>query len=374
MTARRIAFVWDNFGPLHVDRCNAVARHFAGDAEVIGIEIFAQSDLYAWEQSEVSEFNKQTLFRDRSWSNTSSLRIAAAIVSAVLNHECRSVFLAHYDQLAIFLTATQLRMLGVDLFTMGCSKYDDAPRYWWRETVKKQFYKPYMGGVGSGVRSRDYMWYLGLRDDRVVGGYNTVDHDRIRQLARLGNGADPRFEERPFLIVARLIWEKNFPTLFAAYAAYCAAVPHPRPLQIAGSGPLDSELKELAERLGIADQIEWLGFVQTERVATLMHGALCLILPSVSETFGNVVCEALALDLPVLASTQCGASDELVRDNLSGFTFHARDTERLSSLLQQIGSDCDLWQQLRRDMREIAPLADTQKFAQSVEKLLSVKD
>ena len=375
MTARRIGFVWDNFGPLHVDRCNAVA---AGDkAEVFGYELFATSAQYDWVQPVAESFTKRTLFADGDWAKRSAPRIAAALVDAILSDRCEAVFLAHYDQPAILLAAIRLRLRGVAAFTMGCSKYDDAPRKAWREWMKRQFHRPYLGGIGSPDRSMAYMRRLGLPADRVKPGYNTVDQARIRRLAEPCDGGDLPFSERPFLAVARLIPEKNFPGLFRAYRTYLDRTyldqgAEPRRLCIAGSGPLEGTLKALALELGIADRIDWLGFVQTERVASLMRDSLCLVLPSVSETFGNVVPEALALDLPVLASTQCGAVDRLVRSGASGFTFAPGDDAALAEWLERVGNDEKLWGDLRRGARELAPMGDASVFAQSVFELVGL--
>ncbi|MXP47727.1 glycosyltransferase [Altererythrobacter luteolus] len=370
MDARCIAFVWDNFGPLHIDRCEAVARHFGGKAQVLAIELFAKSELYSWEKPKPQNITKITLFDEGGWGTIGTLKLARSIAAAVRQAGCETVFLSHYDKTAILIAAILLRASGVSLFTMGCSKYDDAPRRPVREMIKRQFYRPYHGGIGSDDRSTDYMRYLGLPPARVFGGYNTVHQQRIRDLAAANQNSSPEFSERSFLVVARLIHEKNFPTLFRAYADYCGKAELPRRLKIAGDGPLESELRRQALDLGVADRIDWLGFVQSREVAPLMRDALCLILPSVSETFGNVVPEALAVDLPIIISRQCGAADRLVVHGKSGFVFDPRDTGTLTGLLLRIGSDEANWHMLRNESREIAPRGDTAVFAQSVARLI----
>lgn len=369
MSGACIAFVWDNFGPLHIDRCEAVARHFGDEAQVLAIELFAKSDLYSWEQPEPQNVTKITLFGEGGWETVGTLKIARSIVAAVRGAGCSTVFLSHYDKTAILIAAISLRASGVSLFTMGCSKYDDAPRRPVREMIKRQFYRPYHGGIGSDDRSTDYMRYLGLPPTKVFGGYNTVHQQRIRDLAAADQTPSPEFGDRSFLVVARLIREKNFPTLLKAYADYCEQAESPRRLKIAGDGPLENELRQQAADLGAADTIDWLGFVQSREVAPLMRDALCLILPSVSETFGNVVPEALAVDLPVIISSQCGAADRLVENGKTGFVFDPLDTGTLTGLLLRIGSDEAQWNELRKRSREIAPRGDTALFAQSVARL-----
>ena len=369
MKHQRIAFVWDNFGPLHADRCNAVARRLGETAQVLGIELFAGSDLYDWVQPANIDFQKQTLFQEGRWSDHSHWQIASAIVRSANQTGCTAVFLSHYNEPAILLASLRLKRKGVKVFTMGCSKFDDAVRSNLRERAKRWFLRPYNGAIGSEERSAAYFRYLGLAEAKVFGGYNTVDQDRIRHLADYPKADTASFADRPFLAVARLIWEKNFPGMLRAYAAYSQGLDHPRRLQIAGSGPLEAEMKALAAELAIESKVDWLGFVQTEQVAPLMRDALCLLLPSVSETFGNVVPEALALGLPVLASTQCGAADQLVKNGVSGFTFEAADQGRLAELMRRVSSDEQLWITLREGAHGLAPLGHTDVFAASVEVL-----
>jgi len=42
---RKLVFFWDNFGPLHNDRCEAVARKFSGICQVVGLELGGKSNV-----------------------------------------------------------------------------------------------------------------------------------------------------------------------------------------------------------------------------------------------------------------------------------------------------------------------------------------
>ena len=42
----RLVFLWENFGPMHADRCDAVAAAVRGEAEVVGLELYGRSDTY----------------------------------------------------------------------------------------------------------------------------------------------------------------------------------------------------------------------------------------------------------------------------------------------------------------------------------------
>lgn len=57
----RLVFVWNNFGPMHADRLEAVAQRFP-DAKVHGIELFDRDVTYDWVGDDRPGFDKTTLF------------------------------------------------------------------------------------------------------------------------------------------------------------------------------------------------------------------------------------------------------------------------------------------------------------------------
>lgn len=71
---------------------------------------------------------------------------------------------------------------------------------------------------------------------------------------------------------------------------------------IAGKGPQEKELKELADDLGIANRVEWLGFVDISRVPSIWQSLDVAVIPSESESFGVSAVEAQACGLPVIIS------------------------------------------------------------------------
>jgi glycosyltransferase involved in cell wall biosynthesis len=81
---------------------------------------------------------------------------------------------------------------------------------------------------------------------------------------------------------------------------------------IAGDGPLRGRLDGLADRLGLAGQVSFLGF--DPRPLDLIAGLDLLVVPSRSESFGRVLLEAMLVGTPVLA-TEAGGIPEVVGDS-----------------------------------------------------------
>jgi L-malate glycosyltransferase len=370
---KKIAFVWDNFGPLHVDRCDAVAKKLAGRYEVVGIELASNSQVYGWIPETGILFRKDTLIHGRAIEEVGfGERFSTTLRSCLSLGKDTSFFICHYYDPAMLAVAVVLRLLFRRVYTMGCSKFDDFDRKLSKELFKTLFLIPYNGAIGSGVRSRDYFRFLGVPSDSVVTPYNTVSIERIRQLSGASMAPDGTpFSDRDFAIVARLIPKKNISMALKAMAIYASRVKNPRSLHLYGDGPLEKDLREQAARDGISQLVHFHGFLQTADISKALAHSLCLLLPSIEEQFGNVVCEALAMNLPVITSTNCGARDELVRSGVNGFVIEPDNPEGMAFFMHLLSEDENLWQRMCVASQRLAKLADSERFAEAVETLVA---
>lgn len=368
----KLVFIWDNFGPLHADRCNAVAEHFAGQYEVVGIELASKSSVYDWVAESGSRFQKMTLVQGRSMEEISGLELFRRTQQACLSTGRDSqFFFCHYQAPSIFACAVVLRLFGRRVYAMGCSKFDDYKRSLKREVVKSLFYLPYQGGIASGERSCDYMRFLGIPEDRIASPYNAVSLARIRALAGASQAPDGvPYAERHFTIVARLVEKKNLKMALDAYALYLSEVSDPRSLHIFGTGKMEEELREHAAKAGIAGLVHFRGFLQTAGVSEAYGKSVALLLPSIEEQFGNVVAEAMGMGLPVILSDNCGARDLLVRSGVNGFVIEPDNPEGLAYFMKLIGEDERLWQRFAMAAREYAERSDSPRFAEAVASLV----
>jgi glycosyltransferase involved in cell wall biosynthesis len=85
---------------------------------------------------------------------------------------------------------------------------------------------------------------------------------------------------------------------------------------MAGGGPLETACRELAERRGLGSRLILAGRKTPGEIATLMNAADVLALPSRNEGVPNVILEAFASGLPVVASRVGGIPEVLDREVL----------------------------------------------------------
>ena len=360
-----IIFLWDNFGPLHVDRCDALSKSIP-TREIIGLEMFAKSSDYSWKSENGSLFRKITI-QQRIGGNHWSI---FSILRTIISNKPHAIFFCHYQRYEIAISALFCRLIGIKVFTMNDSKFDDYSRNLIKELMKSLFFRPYHGALVASRRTSEYLQFLGIKKTNIFEGYDAVSVDRIRHLA--GSHTAPlemSFDDRHFTIVARLIPKKNISLALKAFSKLvfsgCS-----RKLVVCGDGPLESELKILAINLGIESRVEFRGFIQTAEVCRVLSSTLALILPSTEEQFGQVIPEALAMGVPVLVSENCGARDYLVKSGVNGFIFEPTNVDGLFYFMSLINTDRDLWQGMAKAALQSSRRGDVENFVNGVKGLI----
>lgn len=133
---------------------------------------------------------------------------------------------------------------------------------------------------------------------------------RREALRRLG--ADP--DKFTLLYVGRLAREKSVDMLLTAYELLDESLKERTQLLLAGGGPMFSKLKRICRN----PSVRFLGFRQGEELSELYGSADLFVFPSATETFGNVVLEAMASGLPVIGASAGGVGG-IVRHEETGW-------------------------------------------------------
>jgi len=137
--------------------------------------------------------------------------------------------------------------------------------------------------------------------------------------------------------------------LLAAWPSVLKAVPHAR-LLIGGNGEVDKS-KETAKTLGITDSVEFLGWVDGERKATLLETAGSFVLPSYNEGLPMSVLEAMSYEVPAV-TTDVGGIPELINNDVNGIMVTPGDQAALSDALIKLGSDLEFRQSIASEGRK----------------------
>lgn len=143
-------------------------------------------------------------------------------------------------------------------------------------------------------------------------------------------------------------------------------------LVVGGKGVLMDHYIKKAESIGLADNVEFHGFIPDEKMVEYYSSARIFVLPSISslqEGFGIVALEALACETPVITTEIVGVSHDLKQEN-AGFAVAPRDVDELSQAIIQLLENKDLARKMGVNGRNLVKAHYTWKgIARKMEKV-----
>jgi len=151
------------------------------------------------------------------------------------------------------------------------------------------------------------------------------------------------------ITVSRLVERKGIQYLFRALAELCSEMAdNPKlKLLVVGEGNYRSKLEHLRNKLNLERIVEFYGFCPNEKLPELYNQADVFVLPSLTESFGQVFGEAMACGLPIIG-TNVGGIPEIVIDNENGLLIQPGDVAGLKTALVLLINN----ERLRHAMRE----------------------
>ena len=181
----------------------------------------------------------------------------------------------------------------------------------------------------------------GVNPKRIVQHYNGLDLERLKVPAGTRrNDVRAQFglpqERRLISIVANLHNPVKDHPMFLRAAARVRAVVPDTAFVIAGEGELRENLRELAEQLGIRNDVFFIG--RCEDVASLLFASDVGALSSKAEGFANAILEYMAAGLPVVA-TDVGGVREAVVEGETGFIVPAGNDEMMAEQIIALLND-----------------------------------
>jgi glycosyltransferase involved in cell wall biosynthesis len=192
---------------------------------------------------------------------------------------------------------------------------------------KLGWFSPYEAIMVPGTLGKMYARRMGFAEQVIFDGMYTCDTEIFQPIGqkRHADGASTDWP-RVFLFVGQYIHRKGFDILLKAYQVYRQQASRPWELWLVGRGDLERDI-------GMAPGVRNLGMKSSTEIAQIMLQAGCLVLPSRLDHWGVVVHEAASAGLPILASSMCGASAELVETGFNGYVFPPNNATVLTRLL-----------------------------------------
>jgi len=154
--------------------------------------------------------------------------------------------------------------------------------------------------------------------------------------------------EKKVIYVGRVAKEKDLEILPEVWKRVSKEVGNVA-LVIVGDGPYMNELKDQLK----GTKVIFTGFMKGEQLYKSFASSDIFIFPSTTDTFGNVVIEALASGIPAVVSDMGGPKD-IVTDGKTGIVTKAKDVDSLSNALIKLLTNDNLRNQMSKDARAYA--------------------
>jgi len=148
------------------------------------------------------------------------------------------------------------------------------------------------------------------------------------------------------IMVANFLAYKNHKSLLLALSK----VDYDFGMVLVGSGPLEEEIKHLAEFYGLNDKVQFLGRI--ENTLPLFSSSQFCVLTSDTEGMPNVILEAMSCGLPVI-STNVGGVKSLIQDSINGLLVPVGDVVKLKEAIERIIREPLLREQLAKNHSKI---------------------
>ncbi len=329
----RLAIGFENFGPYHLARLNALARH----AEVLGIELHAKSTIYDWDPTKTADirFARRTIF-DIGQVPKAPREIERKISVELDRFKPEVVLIPGWASalaLAMTVWCCRNRMPSV---VMSESNAFDHRRNPIRERLKLLLINIHSAAFVGGSSHKDYLVRLGMAADCIETGYDVVDNAHF---AHPPSGSTRPHPRRYFLASARFISIKNLDGLLRAFArARARGEMDDVDLVLLGDGAERGSLERLRTDLGLGDAVHMPGFIQYPDLPVWYGHAEAFVHVSAVEPWGLVVNEAMSAGLPVIVSRTCGAA-ELVQDGECGWVVDHNDIRAIADCMHILATD-----------------------------------
>lgn len=260
-----------------------------------------------------------------------------------------------------------ITMHGGDVYVNPSQGYD-FPTRWYVRPALRWTLRHAAALTAITEDCRQHALRAGAPDRSVHLVFNGTDLRRFSP-AVSGNGAmDSRFGPHMIFACRQLFPRKGIRFLIEAAAQLAPRFPDLK-VVIAGDGFERPELIRLAETLGIADRVTFLGWVPNTDLPPYYRAAAVSVIPSLEEGFGIPAAEAMGCQTPVVAS-DAGGLPEVVEHGVTGLIVPRGDATALAAAIGSLLADPLKRRQMGRAGRERAlRLFDWDRTAEQLERI-----
>jgi glycosyltransferase involved in cell wall biosynthesis len=139
-----------------------------------------------------------------------------------------------------------------------------------------------------------------------------------------------------------------------------------------GNGDLMHDCKKFIKK-NFLDNVSIIGFKNQNELKNYYHISDLLIITSKYETWGLVINEAMASGLPVIATKQCGATEDLIKNAKTGYLYNHYELDKLFSNFNKFLNKIDLKKKIKKNIQLKINNYNYEQTISSLKKILNDK-
>lgn len=220
-----------------------------------------------------------------------------------------------------------------------------------------------LGAFGQGRLATRAFQSMGVPESKTADLYYSPGPlpraEPCRQMKDFASG------RKIFLMVGALCKRKGIDVLLKAFSRtennreWC--------IVFCGLDKADGAYQTLAQKLGLQDQVLFLGAYPIERISEVYCAADVFVLPSRFDGWGTVFNEAASLGVPLIGTDLCGGSWHLIRNGQTGYRVRASSVKSLAGALRRYIShpaDVEVHGQTAKELfsAEFTPARNAERF------------
>jgi glycosyltransferase involved in cell wall biosynthesis len=243
-----------------------------------------------------------------------------------------------------------ITMHGGDVYVNPEQGYDFPTRWYVRPALRWTLQR---AGALTAITEdcRQHALRAGAPAEAIRLVFNGTDLRRFSPAAS-GQAIDPRFGPHMIFACRQLFPRKGIRFLIQAAAELKPRFPDLK-VVLAGDGFERADLVRLAEELGIASDVTFLGWVPNADLPPYYRASAVSVIPSLEEGFGIPAAEAMGCEIPVVAS-DAGGLPEVVEDGVTGVIVPRGDPHALAEAIASLLEDPERRRRMGKAGRERA--------------------
>ena len=255
--------------------------------------------------------------------NTNKIGITLNWLMYILKFRPNVINLTGYHEFGTLPVLILAKFLNIRTIMTNESIYssvlhDSSFKYSIKKVYKRFVFLLTDGFFSYGINSNDYLFRHGVHKNKILLFLNSFDKNKFLN----ENTNDSKQIKNNIIFVGRLSPEKNLNSLISLFR-YFKADQLDYKLIMVGDGPLRENLQKEIIKYDL--NIDIVGSILWNDLSEFYKNSLCLILPSINETWGMVANEAIQMGVKVICSASCGCSNDLVINHYSGLVVNNFD-------------------------------------------------